>query len=440
MAKYDHQSVDAVWQQRWAAANAGAARDAEGEKMYLLVEFPYPSGDGLHVGHLRSYTAMDVIARKRRMEGKNVLYPIGWDAFGLPAENYAIKTGQHPRVTTERNIANFRRQLQAAGFSFDWSREVNTTDPAYYKWTQWIFLKLLEHGLAYKATIPINWCPSCKIGLANEEVVGGRCERCGGGVTLRDKEQWMLKITAYADKLLEGLEHVDYIERAKVQQRNWIGRSEGAEITFALRGIPGQENDKHRVTVFTTRPDTLFGATFLVVSPEVAQQWIDVGWQAPEDVRAYLAAARQKTEMDRAAEEREKTGVFSGVTAVNPANHEAIPVWVADYVLGSYGTGAIMAVPAHDERDFAFARKYGLPIRVVIARESATEAIPANQPYSGVGILLNSAEFDGMTNDDAKGVITKHVSGKMTVTYKLRDWVFSRQRYWGEPIPVVFCA
>ncbi|MDO8463234.1 MAG: leucine--tRNA ligase [bacterium] len=464
MAKYDHGAMEERWQRVWNEQRAHAADDARGEEEYLLVEFPYPSGDGLHVGHLRSYTAMDVIARKHRMEGKNVLYPMGWDAFGLPAENYAIKTGEHPRVTTERNIANFKRQLMAAGFSFDWSREVNTTDPAYYRWTQWIFLKLLERGLAYKARVPINWCPSCKIGLANEEVVGGRCERCGGVVDKREKEQWMLKITAYAEQLLDGLHHVDYIEAAKAQQRNWIGRSEGANITFSVIASPGAlvgakqswpstvnagiatsqtpRNDMV-ISVFTTRPDTLFGATFLVVSPELAQRWMDAGWQASDDVRAYVAAARKVTDMDRAADAREKTGVAAGITAVNPANGEEISVWVADYVLGSYGTGAIMAVPAHDERDFGFAQKYGLHITTVIARsESASDvAIPANEEvYTGDGLLTNSGAFDGMRSDEARAAITEAVGGTMTVTYKLRDWVFSRQRYWGEPIPVVFCA
>ncbi|MBI4142605.1 class I tRNA ligase family protein, partial [Candidatus Uhrbacteria bacterium] len=345
MARYDFPAIEKKWQERWAREQPWVAREDSGKpKWYGLVEFPYPSGEGLHVGHLRSYTAMDVIARKRRMEGFEVLYPIGWDAFGLPAENYALKTGQHPRVTTEKNCANFRRQLQAMGFSFDWSREVNTTDPTYYKWTQWIFLQLLKHGLAYKARVPINWCPSCKIGLANEEAVGGACDRCGGPVEKRDKEQWMLKITAYAEKLLAGLDTVDYIERAKVQQRNWIGRSEGAEIAFPLRGIPGQADGKHTVTVFTTRPDTLFGATFLVVSPELAKKWLDVGWQTSDDVHAYVTQALATREQDRLDATKGKTGIDSGVRAVNPANSEEIPVWIADYVLGSYGTGAIMAV------------------------------------------------------------------------------------------------
>ncbi|MBI4433282.1 leucine--tRNA ligase [Candidatus Uhrbacteria bacterium] len=440
--RYDHRQLEQKWQERWACTHAGAARDGDVRpKEYLLVEFPYPSGEGLHVGHLRSYTAMDIIARKRRMEGKNVLYPIGWDAFGLPAENYAIKTGQHPRVTTEKNCTNFRRQLQAMGFSFDWAREVNTTDPAYYRWTQWIFLQLLQHGLAYKAKMPINWCPKCKIGLANEEATGGVCERCGGPVEKRDREQWMLKITAYAEKLLAGLDAVDYIERAKAQQRNWIGRSEGATIAFALTGIPGQADGKHHATVFTTRPDTLFGATFLVVSPELAQQWMDIGWQAPDAVRTYVGDALRRQEQQRLDDTKEKTGVDSGIFAMHPATEERIPVWIADYVLGNYGTGAIMAVPAHDARDFAFAQRYGLPVRMVVCPNYPEPTCPVlTEAYTGEGHLVDSGTFTGMRSEDARRAMVEAVGGKITVTYKLRDWVFSRQRYWGEPIPVVFCA
>jgi leucyl-tRNA synthetase len=478
MPKYNHQSIEQKWQQRWSDQLAFEARDDDPRpKEYLLVEFPYPSGDGLHVGHIRPYVALDVVARKHRMEGKNVLYPFGWDAFGLPTENYAIKKGIHPAVATKQNTDRFRKQIQALGISFDWSREVNTTDPAYYKWTQWIFLQLLKHGLAYKARVPINWCPSCKIGLANEEAVGGACERCGGPVEKRDREQWMLKITAYAEKLLEGLEHVDYIERAKVQQINWIGRSEGAVIPFRVIASEAKQSQPLRsdeiatspestplrreapaagaprndttVEVFTTRPDTLFGATYLVLAPEHAAisnlKFQISNW--PE-VEAYIGWARRRTDIERTAEEKEKTGVeLKGVRAINPANGEAIPVWIADYVLAHYGTGAIMAVPAHDERDFAFARKYGLPITVVIARRAdghrPDAAISAEQEegaYIGDGILVNSGKFTAMASTEAKRAITEAVGGTMTVTYKLRDWVFSRQRYWGEPIPVVFCA
>lgn len=405
---YNHKEIEQKWQKRWKDEETFVAQDDDArEKFYALVEFPYPSGAGLHIGHPRSYTALDVVARKRRMQGKNVLYPMGWDAFGLPTENYAIKTGRKPQDVTRENIATFKRQLQSLGLSFDWSREINTTDPAYYKWTQWMFLEFFRAGLAYKKTLPINWCLSCKIGLANEEVVNGVCERCGGAVEKRDKDQWMIAITTYAERLLDDLDTVDYLEKIKVQQRNWIGKSEGAEITFPLR-VEGQEDDKHSVKVFTTRPDTIFGATFLVVSPEVAQQWIDVGWQANDKVKAYVAESLKRKEFERTAEGKEKTGVFTGVAAVNPANGEEIPVWVADYVLGGYGTGAIMAVPAHDARDHAFATRFQLPI-VDAPLLDFNEAI----------------EISG---------------GEKKTNYKLRDWVFSRQRYWGEPIPLVWCG
>ncbi len=404
---YNHQEIEKKWQERWEASGVFHAQDdSDKPKFYCLIEFPYPSGAGLHVGHPRSYAALDVVARKRRMEGYNVLYPIGWDAFGLPTENYAIKTGRKPQDVTKENIATFKRQLQALGLSFDWSREVNTTDPEYYKWTQWMFLEFFKAGLAYKASMPINWCLSCKIGLANEEVVDGNCERCGGQTEKRDKLQWMIAITKYAERLLSDLDTVDYQEKIKVQQRNWIGKSEGAEIEFSLI-VPDQEEGKHKVKVFTTRPDTLFGATFLVISPEVAQKWLDVGWQASDEVKRYVVQSLLRKEAERTADEKEKTGVDSGVLAINPANTEKIPVWIADYVLGAYGTGAIMAVPQHDKRDLAFAETHGLPI--------------VDRP-------LVSAEE----------VIAK-VQGKKTVQYKLRDWVFSRQRYWGEPIPLVWC-
>jgi leucyl-tRNA synthetase len=438
--------IEAKWQKRWLEDGTYEAKDnAKAEKFYGLIEFPYPSGEGLHVGHPRSYTAIDILTRKKRMEGKNVMYPIGWDAFGLPTENFAIKHGIKPQDATAKNVANFTRQIKSLGLGFDWSREINTTDPKYYKWTQWMFLQFYGSWyddekqrarpieelkipkeieklgdaavtayrdgkrLAFKATTTINWCPKDKIGLANEEVINGCCERCGTPVEKREKAQWMIRITAYAERLIQDLETVDYLEKIKAQQVNWIGRSEGAEIVFPLSGILGQEDGKHSVTVFTTRPDTIFGATFVVVSPEMAKKWLEVGWQASDEVRAYVKDALLRTDMERMVEGKTKTGVFSGVSAVNPANGEKIPVWVADYVLGNYGTGAIMAVPAQDERDRAFAEAHDLPI--VEERND--------------DVVIHRLEKEG--------------KGKRTVTYKLRDWVFSRQRYWGEPIPIIFC-
>ncbi len=439
MERYDPKEIERKWRARWLEEKVFAARDDSPKpKYYALVEFPYPSGDGLHTGHVRSYTAMDIVARKRRMEGYNVLYPIGWDAFGLPTENYAIKTGIHPKIVTKKNTDTFRRQLQSLGFSFDWDREVNTTDPGYYRWTQWIFLQFYKKGLAYKEKMPINWCPSCKIGLANEEVVSGKCERCGTPVERREKEQWMLAITKYADRLLADLDTVEYLEKIKTQQVNWIGKSEGAELGFAVADADGVPP----LIVFTTRPDTLFGATYMVVAPEhplvhrLEDRITNLG-----EVAEYMKKAAAKTEEERLAEGREKTGVeIKGIKAVNPATKEEIPVFVADYVLGSYGTGAIMAVPAHDERDFAFAKKFALPIRQVVARHSA-EAHPAGAdlPYTGGGILMNSGPFDGMDSEAAKREIVKAVGGRAKTQFHLRDWVFSRQHYWGEPIPVVFC-
>ncbi len=403
MQKYDPKEIEQKWQKYWDKKKTfEVSEDPDKTKFYGLIEFPYPSGAGLHVGHPRSYTAMDVIARKRRMEGQNVLFPIGWDAFGLPTENFAIKTGRPPEEVTAENIATFTRQLKSLGFSFDWSREINTTDPAYYQWTQWIFLQFFKHGLAYKKKQAINWCPKDKIGLANEEVVDGRCERCGTLVEKREKEQWMLAITKYADKLLEGLKEVDYIPQTKTQQENWIGRSEGAEITFSLRFVPGQADDKHNVTVFTTRPDTIFGVTFLAISAELAKKWLDVGWAASSEVKKYIEDTL-KERMAAGREEQEKTGIDAGIVAVNPANKQEIPVWITNYVLGDVGTGAIMAVPAHDERDKAFAEKYHL-------------------------LIVETYEPAGFED-----------YGKRVVRYKLRDWVFSRQRYWGEPIPLVYC-
>jgi leucyl-tRNA synthetase len=434
--EYDHKEVEPRWQNTWKESGAGqVGSDRTKKKSFLLVEFPFPSGEGLHAGHVRSYTAMDVIARKRRRQGENVLYPIGWDAFGLPTENYAIKTGKDPRVATRENTDNFRRQLQLLGISFDWSREVNTTDPKYYKWTQWIFLQLYKKGLAYKATTTINWCPKCKIGLANEEVVAGACERCGTPVEKREKEQWMLAITKYAQRLHDDLDSLDYIPQAKTGQKNWIGPSEGAEIDFPLSGISGQADAKHKVKVFTTRPDTLFGATFLAISPELAKKWIDVGWKASEGVNAFVTDELARRKDDKYAGETEKRGVDSGITAENPATKKQIPVWIVNYVLGDVGTGAIMAVPAHDERDFEFAKKFSLPIVEVVSGGDVTDTA-----YDGAGPLKNSGAYDGIPNTDAKWKITEAVGGKRTTTFKLRDWVFSRQRYWGEPIPMIFCA
>ncbi len=577
---YNFKKIEKKWQQAWDKSNIYAAKDAtkgkRQKKWYSLIEFPYPSGAGLHVGHVRSNTAMDIVSRKRRMEGYNVLYPIGWDAFGLPTENYAIKTGIQPAKVTKQNTDIFRRQLKALGFSFDWSREIDTTSPEYYKWTQWIFLQFFKHGLAYKSKTPINWCISCKIGLANEETVGGKCERCGGEVEKREKEQWMLKITAYAEKLLAGLKNVDFRDDIKTQQINWIGKSEGSEISFKLKG------SEFVVNVFTTRPDTLFGATYLVLAPEhpiTHQLESQIGNLA--EVKKYVTATKAKTEMDRTAEGQEKTGLeLKGITAINPAANEEIPVFIADYVLANYGTGAIMAVPAHDERDFEFAKKFNLAIKQVIEpvfvdnlKEGAPfverEAISAivrhwsedkyiglkwkkvnwgtfitggvekgqtpesaaiaeireetgfqnielirelprshskfyhvpkdvnrfahfhnflfklkdgerkdiseeeranhevvwlspaeiekfitpegqrrdwkiardnNAVYSGGGVLVNSSKFNGSSSEEAKKKITESVDGKMTVKYKLRDWVFSRQRYWGEPIPIIHCS
>jgi len=431
MAVYDHKKIEKKWQKRWEEDGVySTTEEAKGEKEYLLIEFPYPSGDGLHVGHVRSWAALDIVARKRRAEGKNVLYPIGWDAFGLPAENYALKTGIHPTISTKQNTNNFRRQIKSIGLSFDWSREINTTDPSYYKWTQWLFLQFYKKGLAYKAKTLINWCPKDKIGLANEEVVDGCCERCGTAVEKREKEQWMLAITKYAKRLYDDLDTVDYIERAKVQQQNWIGPSEGVEIDFSVA------RSNLAITVFTTRPDTLFGATYMVLAPEhlLIKELAEKSTNKSEILR-YIEVAQKKSEIDRATEGKEKTGVeIKGVKAVNSANKEEIPIYVADYVLGGYGTGAIMAVPAHDERDFAFAKKYEIPVRQVIVGGGERPL-----PYLGEGMLTESGKFDGVGSEEAKKKITEAVGGKWVTTYKLRDWVFSRQRYWGEPIPMIKC-
>ncbi|HTE49095.1 MAG TPA: class I tRNA ligase family protein [Candidatus Paceibacterota bacterium] len=589
MKEYDHKKIESMWQKKWEKTGIYYAQNkSKKPKYYSLIEFPYPSGDGLHVGHPRPYIGMDVISRKRRMEGFNVLYPIGWDAFGLPTENYAIKSGLDPRVVTKKNSDTFRRQIKSLGISFDWSREINTTDPKYYKWTQWIFLRFLKKGLAYKAKMMINWCPKDKIGLANEEVINGRCERCGTAVSKREKEQWLLAITKYADRLYRDLDNVDYLPQIKLSQRNWIGRSEGAEIEFKLVSISGQADSKHSVKVFTTRPDTIFGVTFIAVSAELAKTWLEVGWQASDEIKKYINKTleeRLKSGFDREKIQQEKTGISASINAINPANKEKIPAWIVNYVLPDVGTGAIMGVPAHDERDFEFAKKFKLPIRYVVepkfvgtssegtprpdlpyVKREAVCAIVRNPKddtylciswknflmhglvtggmefgedivetarrevleetgykdlklikvspvlintffyhrqkkenrhahfrfvffelqneeqdpiseeesnrheilwkkkgelkdfftvfegdfvvrllnssdyvFTGEGIAVNSGKFNDLDSENAKKEIIKFVGGKEKVTFKLRDWIFSRQRYWGEPIPVINC-
>ncbi len=436
--EYNFKQIEKKWQDKWYKDNTFAAKDdLTLPKFYGLVEFPYPSGQGLHVGHPRSYTALDIIARKRRLEGYNVLYPMGWDAFGLPTENFAIKNKIHPAIVTENNIANFKRQLQSIGFSFDWTKEVSTTDPRYYKWTQWIFLQLFKRGLAYKQEMPINWCTSCKVGLANEEVVNGVCERCGSEVVQKNKSQWMLKITEYAERLISDLEDLDYIEKVKIQQKNWIGKSEGAEVDFKVSGIDDI------LTVYTTRADTLFGATYMVVSPEheILSRHADK-IKNIDEVRAYQVEAAKKSEFERTELSKEKTGVkLDGLTAINPVNNKEIPIFISDYVLTSYGTGAIMAVPAHDDRDWEFAKKFNLPIIEVVAGGENVQEAAFTDIYSGK--MINSEFLNGLEVKDAIAKMIEYLSekgiGKKKINYKLRDWVFSRQRYWGEPIPLVFC-
>ena len=434
--KYEPKAIEPKWQEKWEEAGVfHASNDSDKPKYYTLVEFPYPSGQGLHVGHPRPYTALDIVSRKRRMQGYNVLYPIGWDAFGLPTENYAIKNHVHPAEVTKQNIARFKKQIQSLGISFDWSREINTTDPEYYKWTQWIFLQLLKHGLAYKKEMAVNWCTSCKCVLANEEVVNGVCERCGSEVVRKVKSQWMLKITAYAQRLIDDLAQVDYPERVKAQQINWIGRSTGAEVDFTTTA-----GDK--LTVYTTRPDTLYGATYMVVSPEhpYLEKWADK-LSNLDEIRAYQAEAARKSDFERTEVVKEKTGVrLQGVSAINPLTGKEIPIFISDYVLVSYGTGAIMAVPAHDTRDWEFAKKFNLPIiEVVKGGDVEKEAFTDCE----TGIMVNSGILDGLSVEDAKKRIIEYLTekgiGHEKVNFKLRDWVFSRQRYWGEPIPVVYC-
>ena len=441
---YNFREIEGKWQEKWYREGTFNAKQdfSNKKKWYGLIEFPYPSGQGLHVGHPRSYTALDIIARKKRMEGYNVLYPIGFDAFGLPAENYAIKNHVHPKITTENNINHFREQLQALGFSFDWSREINTTDPSYYKWTQWIFIQLYKKGLAYKATMPINFCTGCKVGLANEEVVNGVCERCGSPVVQKEKSQWMLKITEYAQRLIDDLGDLNFLDKIKAQQTNWIGRSEGAEVNFKL-AANGETLDS-TLLVYTTRPDTIFGATYMVVAPEhdLIKKYADKITNLDE-VNAYKEKAALKSDFERAESNKEKTGVeIKGIKAINPLTNEEIPVWISDYVLITYGTGAIMAVPAHDDRDFEFATKMGLEIKQVIkSKDGENDELPFTDVDNGVAI--NSGFLTGLDSKDAIESAIKYVEdnklGERKVNYKLRDWVFSRQRYWGEPIPMVYC-
>lgn len=462
MKKYNPKKIEPKWRKEWEEMDVFRARDKSKKiKCYLLVEFPYPSGEGLHVGHCRGYVALDILARKKRMQGFNVLFPMGWDAFGLPTENFAVKVGIHPAIVTKRNTANFKRQEKKLGLSFDWLREIKTTDPDYYKWTQWIFLQLFKKGLAYKIKMPINWCPSCKIGLANEEVVEGKCERCGYNAVRKEREQWMLKITKYAERLIQDLELVDYPERVKIAQKEWIGKSEGWEVEFKIPNLLNsallqKSGGKLKIPVFTTRADTLFGCTYLVLAPEnpLIEQLKDkiINYKFVEQ---YIKESKKKIEKERLSESREKTGIeLKGIKAINPVNNREIPIFVADYVLMSYGTGAIMAVPGHDQRDFDFAKKYNLPIidvikptekpteiRVSIVKPYRNQGL--SKAYEGEGVLINSGRFTGMKSEDARERITewliKKGLAKKATHYKLRDWIFSRQRYWGEPIPMIKC-
>jgi len=437
---FDYKYIEEKWRARWEKDRVFHVEDAGKNKRYILDMFPYPSGQGLHVGHPRGYIASDVVARYARHKGYDVLHPIGWDAFGLPAENFAIKTGTHPRQKTQQNIENFRRQLKLLGFSYDWEREINTSDPSYYKWTQWIFLQLYKKGLAYKKKAPVNWCDSCKTVLANEQVIGGECERCAGPVEQRNLEQWFFKITDYADELLEKIDELDWSDALKTTQKNWIGKSQGARILFNI------QDSNFTLPIFTTRPDTIFGATFLVLAPEheaLTNGTLQIA--NSKEVEEYIKQAKKKTELERKEGEKEKTGIkLEGVEAINPATKESIPVFVADYVLPGYGTGAIMAVPAHDQRDHIFAKKYNLPIIDVIQQEaldvkSKKEKGKTEEVYEGEGVLTNSGKFDGMSSEEAREKITKFVGGEAQTQYKLRDWLISRQRYWGAPIPIIYC-
>jgi len=430
---YSHKEIEPKWQKYWEKKGFYKAQDlSKKPKRYILFEFPYPSGDGLHVGHCRPYCAMDAVSRKYRMQGFNVMFPMGWDAFGLPTENYAIKTGIHPQEATKKNVANFKRQMQGLGLSLDWTREINTTDPKYYKWTQWIFLKLFENDLAYQNEMPINWCPSCKIGLANEEVIDGKCERCKTKVSQKKLKQWMLKITKYADRLIEDLEKVNFLEKIKAQQLEWIGRSYGVDIDFKI------ENSDDVISVFTTRADTVFGATAIVLAPEHELVEKLITDENKSAVEKYIKDSKNKTEFERTKLEKEKTGVFTGSYCINPINNGKIPVWVGDYVVATYGGGAVMVVPAHDKRDYELAKKYGLEIKEVIKGGDISK-----EPFVEYGILINSGEFNGLKSEEAIKKITKWFENKKLGTkqirYRLRDWVFSRQHYWGEPIPIIHC-
>ncbi len=433
MKKYNPSKIEHKWQKFWEEKKFYQAKDfSRKPKKYIMVEFPYPSGDGLHVGHVRSYAALDALVRKKRMEGYNVLYPMGWDAFGLPTENYAIKTGIHPTKITKENIKVFKKQMKSLGLSFDWSREVKTSDPDYYRWTQWIFLQFFKKGLAYQAEMPINWCPSCKIGLANEEVIGGKCERCGAQTKVKMIKQWMLKITEYADRLIDDLEEVDYLDKIKNQQINWIGRSYGSEIDFWLT------DTKEKITVFTTRADTLFGVTALVIAPEHPLLEKLTTKENQNKVNEYVLASKKKSEFERTQLDKEKTGVFTGSYCLNPINQEKVPIWVSDYVVATYGGGAVMIVPAHDKRDWQFAQRYGVTIKEVVSGGNISQ-----EPYVDYGTLINSDNFNGLASQEAIKKITesliKNKKGRWTVKYKLRDWIFSRQHYWGEPIPIIHC-
>ena len=430
---YKPQEIEKKWQRYWEENDFYQAEDlSKKPKKYILIEFPYLSGQGLHVGHCRPYLAIDAIVRRKRMEGFNVLFPIGWDAFGLPAENFAIKTGIHPRISTEKNIANYKRQIKNLGISFDWSREINTTDPKYYKWTQWIFLQLFKKGLAYQAKIPINWCPACKIGLAHEEVVSGKCERCGHKVEQREIKQWMLKITKYADRLIEDLKELDYLEKIKAQQVEWIGRSEGTEIYFKIK------DSSEKIQVFTTRIDTLFGVTAIIIAPEHPLVKTLIKKEKEKEAKDYIKKSKEKTEFERTKLEKEKTGVFTGSYCINPVNNKEVPIWIGDYVVSTYGGGAVMMVPAHDKRDYEFAKKYKLEIREVVSSGNIKK-----EAFIDYGKLINSGEFNGLTSEKAIKKITewleKKKSGKKATHYRLRDWIFSRQHYWGEPIPIIHC-
>jgi leucyl-tRNA synthetase len=459
MASYNPGKIEKKWQKEWE--EKGIYQDySRKEKFYVLDMFPYISGAGLHVGHPKGYIATDVVARMKMLQGYSVLHPMGWDAFGLPTENYAIKNKIHPRSAVDKNVIVFKKQLEKIGFTYDWDREIDTTDPEYYKWTQWIFLQLYKKGLAFESEEPVNWCPVDKTVLANEDLENGKCERCGSEVEQRKLRQWVLKMTAYADRLLYDLdkEKLDWPEYIKEQQRNWIGRSEGAVVKFLLKGISGQEDGRHAVEIFTTRVDTIFGVSFLAISPELAKKWLDVGWQASGEVKQYIEETLNKRELDRLTDVEEKTGVDVGIKAINPFNGEEVPVFVADYVLGSYGTGAVMAVPAHDERDFAFAKKYDLPIAKVILPPAlnvmirSAEDVAAgskqivrveSECFAADGELVNSGSFSGLLSADAREKMVqwleKEGKGSRKVNYKMRDWVFSRQRYWGEPIPIIHC-